>query len=119
VARVPLADVRIDNRPEGAVLSVRGEIDLSNTAAMRTEIIAAVPRDSPGAVIDLTDTSYLDSSGIRLLFDVAERLRARRQRLALVATEAAVVRRVLVLTKLEDAVPVHGDLSDALASLQS
>ena len=29
---VPLADVVVDNRPEGAVLSVRGEIDLSNTS---------------------------------------------------------------------------------------
>ncbi|MET1002869.1 MAG: hypothetical protein ABWZ15_13745 [Acidimicrobiia bacterium] len=29
---MPLADVFVDNRPEGAVLSVRGEIDLSNTS---------------------------------------------------------------------------------------
>ena len=113
-----LADVSLDNRPEGAVLSVRGQIDLSNTAALRTEIIAAVPAEAPGVVIDLTDTSYLDSSGIRLLFELAERLQARRQRLALVVTEEALVRRVVVLTKLDDAVPVHDSLDAALASLR-
>ena len=55
--------------------------------------------------------------GVRLLFDLAERLQSRRQRLVLVVTEAALVRRVLVLTKLDDAVPIHDTEADALAAL--
>jgi anti-anti-sigma factor len=112
-----IADVTVHDHPEGPVVSIRGEIDLSNADAIRAEIVASVPHTAAGVVLDLTDTTYLDSSGVRLLFDLAERLHGRRQRLALVVTEEALVRRVLVLTKLDDAVPVHAEVPDALASL--
>jgi anti-anti-sigma factor len=111
---VKLADVRVDVSGTTPVVHIRGEIDASNAEAVRAEVIGIVPQDAPGVVIDLSETTYLDSSGIRLLFDLAERLQARRQRLALVVTEAALVRRVLVLTKLEDAVPLHQDVDAAL-----
>ncbi len=112
-----LAEVHVDDTDETPVVHIRGEIDASNADAVRSEVVAVIPRDAPGAVIDLSKTTYLDSSGIRLLFDLAERLQARRQRLALVVTEEALVRRVLVLTKLEDAVPLHQDVTSALQAV--
>jgi anti-anti-sigma factor len=112
-----LADVEVEQHRVAPVVRIRGEIDLSNTAAIRSEVIDALPHGAPGIVLDLTETTYLDSSGVRLLFDLAERLQARRQRLGLVVTEAALVRRVLVLTKLDDAVPLHETVDEALASI--
>jgi anti-anti-sigma factor len=97
---------------------VRGEIDLSNSEPVRAEIVDAVPAAARGLVLDLTETTYLDSTGVRLLFDLAERLQSRRQRLLLVVREAALVRRVLVLTKLDDAVPLHDDIDAALRALE-
>lgn len=114
-----LADVAIETRELGLVAHVRGEIDLSNADSIRAEIIDAVPRSARGLVLDLTETTYLDSTGVRLLFDLADRLQSRRQRLVLVVREAALVRRVLVLTKLDDAVPMHDELESALAALDS
>lgn len=114
-----LADVIVEPRETGPVIRIKGEIDLSNSDAIRSEIVDAVPSDARGVVLDLTETTYLDSSGVRLLFDLAERLQARRQRLVLVVTEAALVRRVLVLTKLDDAVPLHLGIDDALAALDT
>jgi anti-anti-sigma factor len=99
------------------VVRVRGEVDLSNAEHVRAEIIASVPAGAHGLVLDLTETTYLDSSGIRLLFDLAERLQTRRLRLALVVTEAALVRRVLVLTKLDEAVPLLPDIETALSAI--
>jgi anti-anti-sigma factor len=112
-----LAEVEVVPHEVAPIIRIRGEIDLSNTAAVRAVLIEAVPHSGPGIVLDLTETSYLDSSGVRLLFDMAERLQARRQRLALVVTQQALVRRVLVLTKLDDAVPLHETVDDALAAL--
>jgi anti-anti-sigma factor len=112
-----LAEVEIIPDDVAPLVRIRGEIDLSNTASIRAELIEAVPRDALGIILDLTGTTYLDSSGVRLLFDLAERLQARRQRLALVVTEAALVRRVLVLTKLDDAVPVHDSVDAAMAAI--
>jgi anti-sigma B factor antagonist len=112
-----LAEVEVVHDPRAPVVRIRGEIDLSNSAAIRSEVIEIVPHDAPGIVLDLSATTYLDSSGVRLLFDLAERLQARRQRLGLVVTEAALIRRVLVLTKLDDAVPLHPTVDDALAAI--
>jgi anti-anti-sigma factor len=112
-----LAEVEVVHRADAPVVRIRGEIDLSNTDDIRSEVIAALPPAAPGLVLDLTGTTYLDSSAIRLLFDLAERLQSRRQRLGLVVTEAALVRRVLILTKLDDAVPLHASVEEALAAV--
>jgi anti-anti-sigma factor len=112
-----LAEVEVIEHPVAPIVKIRGEIDLSNTASIRAELIEAVPHGARGIVLDLTETTYLDSSGVRLLFDLAERLQARRQQLALVVTEQALVRRVLVLTRLDDAVPLHASLDAALAAI--
>ena len=112
-----LAEISVEHREPGPVVHIRGEVDLSNATAVRAEILGALPHAAAGLVLDLAETTYLDSSGVRLLFDLAERLHSRRQRLALVVTEQALVRRVLVLTKLDDAVPLHLEIDAALAAL--
>ena len=46
-------------------------------------------------VLDLTETSYIDSSGIGLIFDTAARMRNRRQELRLVVEPSSFVGEVL------------------------
>ena len=61
-----------------AVLSVVGEIDMSNVGVFATAIAdAMVPASHDGGVltIDLTRVEYLDSAAIGALFDQAERIR--------------------------------------------
>jgi anti-sigma B factor antagonist/stage II sporulation protein AA (anti-sigma F factor antagonist) len=114
---VNIARVDIETVDGTLVVHVQGEIDLSNADEIRNQVSEAVPHDGPGVVLDLAQTTYLDSSGIRLLFDLAQRLQARRQQLALVVTDHALVRRVILLTKLDDAVPMHASVEDALKAL--
>jgi stage II sporulation protein AA (anti-sigma F factor antagonist) len=111
------AKVTVEEHDVGPVVGIRGEIDLSNSDALRADILPALPKDGQGMVLDLTHATYIDSSGIRFLFDLAQRLHANRQRLVLVVSEAALVRRVVVLTKLEDAVPLVDTVGDALRIL--
>ena len=113
-----IAKITVEGHDEGPVVRVAGEIDLSNSDDLRNDIVHAVPHDAHGVVLDLTETTYLDSSGIRLLFELAERLQARRQRLVLVVAEEALVRRVVVLTKLDDAVPLLQGIDEALLALR-
>jgi anti-anti-sigma factor len=82
-------------------------------------MLATLPIDGPGMIVDLTQTTYLDSSGVRVLFELAERLEAERQRLALVLTEEALIRRVIVLTKLDDVVLLAPTVDEALAALRN
>jgi anti-sigma B factor antagonist/stage II sporulation protein AA (anti-sigma F factor antagonist) len=114
---VTIAHLDIDTVDGALVVHVHGEIDLSNADDIRRQVTEAVPHDARGVVLDLADTTYLDSSGIRLLFDLAQRLQSRRQHLSLVVTDHALVRRVIVLTKLDDAVPLHDSVDAALKAL--
>jgi anti-sigma B factor antagonist len=110
--------VSIDRQHRIAVATIEGEIDLSNVDEIRDALTQAVEREAAGLVLDLSETTYLDSTGIRLLFELAHRMQTRRRHLRLVVTDQALVRRVIVLTQLEDQVPIHADVSAAIAALE-
>ena len=65
-------------------------------------------------IVDLGPTSYLDSSGVALLFALSDELRRRQQQLHLVVPEGSHLVRVLQITGLVRAVPTHGTLDGAL-----
>ena len=100
------------------VARVTGEIDLSNAAEIGAELAAGVPNSALGLVVDLTATSYLDSSGVHLVFDLAERLRRRQQQLRVVVPPGAPVRRVLRIVRLDSAVPVVPTVDEAIEQIR-
>jgi len=89
------------------------EIDLANARAIAAMVSAAVPNDAVGVVLDLSATTYLDSSGVHLVFDLAARLTARQQTLALAVPETSNVRRVLELVDVTVVAPMEADLATA------
>ena len=101
------------------VARVTGEIDLSNAAEIGAELGAGVPNSALGLVVDLTATSYLDSSGVHLVFDLAERLRRRQQQLRVVVPPGAPVRRVLRIVRLESAVPLVATVEEAIEQIRA
>ncbi len=70
-------------------------------------------------MLDLSRTSYIDSSGISLIFDAAARLRNRRQQLRLVVPPQSFVSEVLAAASLQDSVPIDPALDDALRAVGS
>ena len=101
------------------VARVAGEVDLSNAAVLGEQLAAAVPNSALGLVIDLTATAYLDSSGVHLVFDLADRLRQRQQQMRIVAPEGAPVRRILRIVEMGATVPVLPDVEAAVADIRS
>jgi anti-anti-sigma factor len=101
------------------VARLSGEIDLSNAADVGDQLSAGVPNSALGLVIDLTATTYLDSSGIHLVFDLAERLTRRQQTLRVVVPAGAPIRRVLRVVQLDDTVPVLATVDEAVEQIRS
>jgi anti-anti-sigma factor len=101
------------------VARVRGEVDASNSSAIEAELNAAVTNHSPGLVIDLTDAGYLDSAGIRLLFEIGERLTYRGQRLRVVAEPDSFISDVLETVRLTDRVAVDPTATTSVEALAS
>jgi anti-anti-sigma factor len=77
------------------VVRLRGEIDLSNVDALAQLAEDAVTNRHKGLVLDLSGVTYLDSTGLRLVFGLARRLGDRQQALRLVVPEGARIARVL------------------------
>jgi anti-anti-sigma factor len=115
------AILHLDTREEDSVpvCAVRGELDASNVDVALARILEAVPGDAPGVAVDLTDTTYVDSAGVRVFFELARRLRERRQQLRMVVPPEGIVRRVLLLTALGDVVPFDDTLGDAVGAVRS
>ena len=110
-----LAHVTEERHGGVTVVRVSGEIDASNARWLEDRLRAAMTNQSDGLVVDLTATTYLDSSGIALLFNLATALREHQQQLRLVVAEESPIDRMVRLTGLAEAVPTYPALEVALA----
>jgi anti-anti-sigma factor len=100
-----LAQIAIEQHGDVAVARVGGEIDISNVAPARRELADGVPDSACGLVVDLTDTSHLDSSGVYLLFELAKTLERRSKNICVVAPPTAPSTRVLYITGFDKVMP--------------
>lgn len=88
---------------DGSVrLSLAGEIDLANAAEFEIQINAAVDNQATGVTVDLTEVTYIDSAGVRILITLASRLELRGIALRVVGPSGSLARRVIEITGLED-----------------
>jgi len=64
-----MTPVSLHTRPDGVLdVVLRGEIDYTNATPVTDALRDAVERDRPAAVrVDLTEVTFLDSSGIGVL----------------------------------------------------
>ena len=114
-----IASVMSERREEVQLVRLAGEIDFSNAAKLETDISEAIPNDVAGLVLDLSETHYLDSAGIRMLFELRERLEGRRQSLVAVVPDGSLIRPTLLITAVDQAVDLCDSVDDALAGLRS
>lgn len=109
------AEIAVERRGAAVVAHLSGEVDMTNSGYVGDELTRSVPNDAMALVVDLSDTSYLDSAAIELLFEMSRRLGRRRQDLRLVLPPASPLRRVLTLTEVGSVAPLHDSLDSALA----
>jgi anti-anti-sigma factor len=109
-----LSQIAIEERGDVVVARLGGEIDISNIASTRRELAAGVPDSARGLVVDLTDTSYLDSSGVYLLFELAKTLERRGKSICVVAPPSAPSTRVLFITGFDKVMPFTETVPDAV-----
>jgi anti-anti-sigma factor len=99
------------------VAQLSDEFELSTANGIRDQLLDSLTNRDHGIVIDLQEVSFMDSAGINVLFDLAERLGSRHQRVAVVLPERAVVRRVAELVGLGSSVAVCENVEDAVEAI--
>ena len=112
------ASVEFDHRDSVGIARLSGDVDITQTSVLRDQLLGSVRNDDLGLVVDLTDARYVDSVGVSLLFELAERLTGRQMRFAVVVPEEGIVQRVLTIVDLESVAEVHAKLDEALAAVR-
>jgi anti-anti-sigma factor len=110
----PLARVVDEQQGETAIAAIDGEVDASNAREIGERLHASATNRTHALVVDLSRTTYLDSAGINLLFELDLELRQRRQELHVVVPPSSPVARTLTITGFDVAVPTHGTREVAL-----
>ncbi len=116
---MPLVEVLVQERAGVPVARLEGEIDIANASDVRNALFSAMSNMAPGLIVDLTDVTYLDSRGVQLLLELAERLRVRQLRFGVVVPEQSLVRRVLLLTHVDTIVPLEPTIEAALQRIRA
>jgi anti-anti-sigma factor len=109
------AQIAVERRGASVVGHVSGEVDMTNAGYLREQLLDSMPNDALRLVIDISECRYLDSAAIEVLFDLSRRLGRRRQELRLVMPPSSPLKRVIELTDVGAAAPVHDSLDSALS----
>lgn len=90
------------------VIPVPGELDLAEAPALRERLLAAVTAGYDDVVLDLSGTTFVDSSGLSVIITAYKRLQAQGGRLR-VTGAAGLVRSVLDVTGLDHVLTLDDD----------
>jgi anti-anti-sigma factor len=97
--------VSISGREPAVELALAGELDLATVELLRRALEEIEARRPAWLVIDLSELSFIDCSGVRALLEEHRRAQARGRPLLQIRSGPAPVQRVFRLTGLECALP--------------
>ncbi len=103
-----LFEVRLDRRDGAAVVSARGEIDLSSSPELRSALHEEEARAGT-VVLDLREVTFMDSSGLGVIVGQHKRAREDGFRFKVAVARGTEVERILELSGLVSVL----DLTDA------
>jgi anti-sigma B factor antagonist len=82
----------VEERSEGHVLSVSGDVDVSTAPQIRSEIVRLHSQGVSNMAIDLSRVPFVDSFGLGVLVGALKRMRSSGGNLTLVVTEPRVLK---------------------------
>jgi anti-anti-sigma factor len=98
------------------VVSGPAEIDIANAGQLRAALLAAAAQGHATIVVDLTETSFCDTSGLQVLVLAHRRAAAEGGELRLVVRSATLLR-LFSLTGVDHVIPNFTTLDQAVSGL--
>jgi anti-anti-sigma factor len=102
-AVVSQLDLLVEDRGTTRTITPRGEIDIASSVALRRSLSAALDRFDT-VVVDLGQTTFIDTVGVHLLIDADAHARGQDVRLVLLPAPDA-VQRIFVLCAVDGRLP--------------
>jgi anti-sigma B factor antagonist len=107
-----ITDQRVDDGTH--VVAVAGEIDLFTVPEFKQHVTAAIDDGIGALVVDLTETTFIDSSSLGVLIGAHRRLKGRSGALSVVCSGDAIVK-TFRITGLDGVFRIVATLDEALA----
>jgi anti-sigma B factor antagonist len=98
------------------VVAVRGEIDLFTAPELKQVLTEAIEQGRSRMVVDLGETTFLDSTALGVLIGAVKRLRSRDGALAIVNTDAN-ISKTFEITGLDQIFTILPSRDEALRAL--
>src|SRR3954451_18921534 len=99
------------------VITVSGEIHVSTAPEFQRRLDAAISRGKTAVVLDLSETEFIDSTGLSVLLNGLRRVTRQRGRMALVCTNPTVLR-LFEITRLDSTFDIHETREDAVLAVR-
>ncbi|HEX4253981.1 MAG TPA: STAS domain-containing protein [Streptosporangiaceae bacterium] len=96
------------------VVVLAGEVDATNSDELYGVLESVVAQQPRLMIVDMSELSFMDSTGLRMLLRSTRALDQQGGVLALAAPQMAVAR-VLQLTRADQLIPVYDSVADAIA----
>ena len=100
------------------VVAVSGEIDLFTAPELKQKLTDAIEGGKSRIVVDLTETSFLDSTALGVLIGAVKRLRTRDGALVIVNVDQNIAK-TFEITGLDQIFTILGTRDEAVAALDA
>lgn len=104
--------------PRVCVVAPTGELDLYTCPEFENELTRVISNGAERVVVDLTQTTFIDSTALGVLLEALETLRARDGRLSVVSADVTILR-VFEVTGFDRILEIHGSRAEALGSIDA
>lgn len=98
---------------DSSIVAVRGEADLHSAAELRDRLASVIDAGALRVLVDLSETTFIDSMALGVLLGSTKRLRANGGQLELVISQPD-IRRIFEITMLDRILVIHPSRDVAL-----
>lgn len=103
---------------EQYVISLAGEVDLYTAPEFKQQLLEVIDQGGRDVVVDLSNTTFIDSTTLGVLVGGVKRLRPAGGSLALVCTDENITK-IFEITGLDRVFPIHSSRDEALDAVSS
>jgi anti-sigma B factor antagonist len=109
-------DIKTDRPAAGVwVIALTGEVDLYTAPEFKQQLLDAIAQGARHVIVDLSDTTFIDSTTLGVLVGGIKRLRPEGGHLSIVCSDRNITK-IFEITGLNRVFPIHTSRTDALES---
>src|SRR5207248_1023489 len=110
-------DIRTDRIDDSSyVISLSGEVDLYTAPEFKQQLLEVIGQGGKDIVVDLSDTTFIDSTTLGVLVGGVKRLRPAGGQLTLVCSDRNITK-IFEITGLDKVFPIYGSRNEAVEQI--